>query len=432
MNQDSATSKSRFAKDPTPTNMLLTQFRESLDTKQSEKSRHGCKRSCVSQDILFFGQVYKPCNMFPLIFSPQQPILEAVVVVAVVFLSLGDRYPTDHVDWGGWGTFYLLGTPLEPKNTCVSIVTLFQAASLLLFQAAYFWLKFREALALRFGRKRMHSGFQGEGDMHQSLKGMYACKSQALQVGDESDRDSGVYRRAVKGKYGTQYKYEPRFKPPRTKLDSRSTLQLNRLSLGTYNTPIEAKIVRQFAAFYYGKDKGKVELEDGSYFLIPPMNPEEERFCGEEKREWVTQKAKELFQHLQKDAKWKHPRRATLTDAQLEMERDHHHHSQTQTAQDTPPSGLLPEIQTMVLQTRFDTPSTDDDGDYSDMVECFLGVTKKEQLEFAAVQNLSLQYQLTQAQNQIRELQQEVEQLRIGGCCTICSEQLRIPGCNLY
>lgn len=334
--EDLATSKPSATDSTLPINVSSAIGGDSLeDTQQSDKPSHGCKRSCISQDLLFFGHVPKPCMFPPIIFiqpNHAQPILVIEAFLVVIISLENNPYPTDHVDWGGWRISYLFGTPLESNNTCVSIATLFQAASILLFQAAYFWLKFREAL--RSGRQRKLSGLQdvgcNEGGVHHSLGGSVnrrkrkSSATQVLQCRDKSDRE-GIYTRYVRDKSGkiTHCKYEPRFKPPREKMDSGGTLKFDCLSLGQYNTPAEAKIVRQIAAFYYGKDEDSVELEDGSQFYIPPMSGQEQGLSAEEKRRWVTWKAKEVYAELRlEELTLKQLRRATMTGAHSGLSTD--------------------------------------------------------------------------------------------------------------
>ncbi|KAG0606902.1 hypothetical protein M758_9G177400 [Ceratodon purpureus] len=276
VNQDLAISDSSAIDTTLP--MKVSSAIAGEDTPQCDRPHHGCQTTCISQS---FRQVPKPC-LFPLIHFPhqnstQQPIL-AVVAFSVVCLSLEcDQYPTDHVDWGGWGTSYLSGTPLEPKNTCVSMVTLFQAASILLFQAAYFWLKFREALSA--AAKRKLSDLQGVGlidkDVHQVLK--------------------GVYTRAIKDKSSgkvVRYKYEPRFKPAREK-NGRTVISFPNLSLGSYDNRRDAEIVRQIAAFYYGEGSEFVSLGEGRSFRIPAIS---HGLSGHDKASRVSMKTKEVFE----------------------------------------------------------------------------------------------------------------------------------------
>ncbi|KAG0562395.1 hypothetical protein KC19_9G142700 [Ceratodon purpureus] len=132
--------------------------------------------------------------------------------------------------------------------------------SLLLFRAAYVWIKFRDVAPKR-----------------------------------------AVYRRSRKDENGGSHsygKYEPRFKPPREK----DFLKFNCLPLGGYDTHKDAEVACQIAGFYYGKDEGRVDLEDSSHFSIPPMSEQERSLCGEEKKEWVSAKVKEVFKEFKEYA----------------------------------------------------------------------------------------------------------------------------------
>jgi hypothetical protein len=215
----------------------------------------------------------------------RQCAINVAVVSAVVLLYVVYQYLMGCLNRRGTKS-YSSGS-LDFRDIYVSIV---------LFQGAYVWIKFRQAA--RSGCLKRKS-----------------CETQDVQVRDGSDLE-GVYVRAMKEKSGTvtHYKYEPRFKPPREKLESGTTLKFNCLSLGQYNTPGEAKIVRQIAAFYYGKDEGWVVLEDGSSFSIPPMSEPEKCFSGVDKAKWVTWKAKKVFEDLRVEkVKSKQLRRATRT-----------------------------------------------------------------------------------------------------------------------
>jgi hypothetical protein len=136
--------------------------------------------------------------------------------------------------------------------------------SLLLFQGAYVWIKFREVAPKR-----------------------------------------AVYRRSRKDEFGRfQYygKYEPRFKPPREKDVVRGTvLELGRVPLGEYDTHQDAQVVCQIAGFYYAKDVGTVDMEDGSQFSIPAMSEQERGLGGKEKRKWVSMKVKEVYKEFKKE-----------------------------------------------------------------------------------------------------------------------------------
>jgi hypothetical protein len=227
--------------------------------------------------------------LFPLVYFPPQPNSDerpqpvlAVVAFSAVFLSLecDQYYPPDHVDWGGdLGTSFLLGTLLGSKNTCVSIVTLFQAASILLFQAAYFWLKFREA-ASSSGRKRQLSD-----------------RLQGVGCSDDVHLSSwrGVYARPVKDRGGKvlYYKYEPRFKPPRERTGDGEVLIFQNLPLGSYSDPRDAQVVRHIAAFYYDKETEVVSLGEGRTYKIPATS--HHGLSGHQKAKWVSDEAKKLF-----------------------------------------------------------------------------------------------------------------------------------------
>lgn len=243
------------------------------------KPHQSCKASQSSMQGLII-----PLVVFRRPDCKQQSIF-AVVASAVVFLSFECiQYPaSDHVDWGGvWETnLYLFGSQIEFKNKCISIVTLFQAASILLFQAAYFWLKFREAALCSGGRKRKLSELEG-------------VRTNCDEDGDEYSL-RGVYARPAKDRYGNVvgYRYEPRFKPPRER-NGRSVQSFQNLSLGSYSDRRDAEIVRQIAAFYYGMDAELVSLGDGSVFRIPAMPPL--GLVGFEKAKWVSDRAKEVFE----------------------------------------------------------------------------------------------------------------------------------------
>ena len=156
------------------------------------------------------------------------------------------------------------------------------------------WIKFRQAATPGSSRKRKSCAtLEGE------------------QFGDES-KLRGVYVRHIKDRSGSiKYKYEPRFKPPREAMDCGI---INCLSLGQYDTCDEAKIVRQIAAFYYGKGEGRVAFEDGSYFSLPLMSERQKCLNGMDKAKWVTSKAKTVFKDIQ-EVKSKQLRRASETGA---------------------------------------------------------------------------------------------------------------------
>lgn len=183
-------------------------------------SKTGTKVS-VNEQLQYLESIFV---LFPdSVSSELESVFNAMVVSAVLLLYFVYQYLMWYVDRGSSKT-YSSGS-LDFRDIYVSIV---------LFPGAYIWIKFRQAA--RSGCLKRKS-----------------CETQVVQVRDESDL-KGVYRRPVKDKLGTitHYMYEPRFKPPREKLDSGVTLKFNCLSLGQYDTPSEAKIVLQIAAFYYG------------------------------------------------------------------------------------------------------------------------------------------------------------------------------------
>ncbi|KAG0606537.1 hypothetical protein M758_9G148900 [Ceratodon purpureus] len=174
-------------------------------------------------------------------------------LVSAVVLSNVLQYLIGYVDKGGTKT-YNSGS-LEFRATFVS---------LLLFRGAYVWIKFRDVAPKR-----------------------------------------AVYRRSRKdGNGGFHYygKYEPRFKPPREKdAVTGRALKFDYIPLGGYDTQLDAEVACQIAGFYYGKDEGRVDLEDGSYFYIPGMSEQERSLCGEQKRNWVRGKVKEVFKDFKQE-----------------------------------------------------------------------------------------------------------------------------------
>ncbi|KAG0561429.1 hypothetical protein KC19_9G064300 [Ceratodon purpureus] len=194
--------------------------------------------------------------------SELEQVFGAMLVSALVLLYCVSQYLMGYADRGRSKT-YSSGS-LDFRDIYVSIV---------LFQGAYVWIKFRQAARFGCNLKRK------------------SCETPDVAVRDDEPGVKGVYRRP-----GTK-KYEPRLKPPREKLDSGPVI-LNHLSLGQYDTSGEAEIVYQVAAFYYGKGEARVALEDGSFFSIPPMSEEAKCLTGMDKARWVTCKAKEIFKIL--------------------------------------------------------------------------------------------------------------------------------------
>lgn len=93
-------------------------------------------------------------------------------------------------------------------------------------------------------------------------------------------------------------------KPPREQLSSGKKLIHDHLPLGGYDTPEDAKIVRDIAAFYYGKAEGELALANGQVFSIPSMSEQEKQSLhGMEKVQWVCRKAREVFEDFKKTPK---------------------------------------------------------------------------------------------------------------------------------
>ena len=197
-------------------------------------------------------------------------VFDSVVVLSIVY-----QYLVGYIDRGGTKT-YNSGS-LEFRATYVSV---------LLFQGAYVWIKFRDVAS----------------------KGT-------------------VYRRPKKNRSG-EYKYEPRFKPPREKdVVTGKVLKFDCLPLGGYDTLRDAEVVLQIAAYFYGRGAGIVELDDGSQFRIPQMSEQERSLCGEKKRKRVSVKAKEVYKEFKKEeAVRRQSRPSTLsTDAGEQVDaRDSH------------------------------------------------------------------------------------------------------------
>jgi hypothetical protein len=129
--------------------------------------------------------------------------------------------------------------------------------SLLLFQGAYVWIKFRDVA------------------------------KRTVSVRHKVD---GSGNRVPIGRW------LPLFKPHREKdRVTGKSLQFDNLRLGGYDTHQDAKVVCQIAGFYYGRDEGRVELEDGFRYDIPPMSEQERGLSGMQKWNRVSDKAKEVF-----------------------------------------------------------------------------------------------------------------------------------------
>nr|PNR60591.1 hypothetical protein PHYPA_003384 [Physcomitrium patens] len=256
------------------------------DARRSAKT-HVSQNSSSSERQHWMQRTPPPWETFA---SQQSPV--KIVIYNVALWSLVcDQHSTDHVDWGDWKLTIdsLSGTQSQKNVTYVSIV-MFQAASIVLFRAAYFWLKFRESVCCSSfeSRKRKLNEVQDEVNDH-------LLASKVIS--------KGIYCRSKKQKDGTTtYIYEPRFKPPRERQPhSGASQQSGWIYVGQYDSPEEAKIVYEIAAFFYGKPVNGGRLEFGSTsFVIPPMSEQDCRKCDEDKRKWVKDKTKEVYEDFKK------------------------------------------------------------------------------------------------------------------------------------
>jgi hypothetical protein len=169
---------------------------------------------------------------------------DAFVISTALLLSVVYRYLIALVDRGG-GKTYSSGS-LDFRSIYISIV---------LFQGAYVWIKFRE-----------------------------------VAPPSQQKPSPGLYRKwrtnvmGVKVYYGN---FEPRFKPPGE----------NYVSVGSYEEEEDAKKIYQILAFYYGKDvPSELPLPFGNPFHIPHMTDEEQRLNPEEKKTWAQDKAKAVYE----------------------------------------------------------------------------------------------------------------------------------------
>ncbi|KAG0603863.1 hypothetical protein M758_10G126600 [Ceratodon purpureus] len=168
-----------------------------------------------------------------------------VIVSAVALLSLIYLYLAGYVDKGGTKT-YSSGS-LVFRSTYVSIV---------LFQGSYVWIKFRDVASKRAGYRR-----------------------------PVTDKLSGTIKPSDK--------IEARYTPPRRCGDH------NHIYLGLCTTHEEADIKKKIAAFYYGRHTGRLDVDDGRYFLIPPMPREEEQSLSVAgKRAWVKDRVKVVYEGI--------------------------------------------------------------------------------------------------------------------------------------
>lgn len=170
---------------------------------------------------------------------------DAFVISTALLLSLVYRYLIALVDRGG-GKTYSSGS-LDFRSIYISIV---------LFQGAYVWIKFRE-----------------------------------VAPDSQQTPSPGLYRRCRTNELGVRVYYgnfEPRFKPPGSE---------NYVSVGSYEEEEDAKNIYQILAFYYGKDvPSELPLPFGNPFHIPHMTEEEQRLNPEEKKKWAKCKVKAVYE----------------------------------------------------------------------------------------------------------------------------------------
>jgi hypothetical protein len=184
---------------------------------------------------------------------------DAFLILAVLLLSRVYRYLINLVDRGG-GKIYSSGS-LEFRSIYISIV---------LFQGAYIWIKFREVAP--------------ESNQHPS-PGLYR-KSRMNELGQR------VY-------YGN---FEPRFKPVGSN---------NYISVGGYEQEEDAKACYQILAFWFGEDAqlGDLPLEDGTTYHIPTQTKEQGDLDLQQRREWAKRAKDEfgLYKLMKLNSKPVHP-----------------------------------------------------------------------------------------------------------------------------
>jgi hypothetical protein len=133
--------------------------------------------------------------------------------------------------------------------------------SIVLFQGAYVWIKFRE-----------------------------------VAPPSQQKPSPGLYRKCTTNELGVKVYYgnfEPRFKPPCSK---------SYISVGSYEDEQDAKNIYQILAFYYGKDvPSELPLPFGDPFHVPPMNEEEQRLSPEEKKKWAKGKVKAVYEDYKRE-----------------------------------------------------------------------------------------------------------------------------------
>jgi hypothetical protein len=227
-----------------------------LETKKAMRKEIGEQKEYVRPLMTFtaleFDLMRRELDLLPIEEDPWETFEEeaqmyAVVVSAVALFSLVYHYLAGYTDRGGT-KIYSPGS-LEFRATYISLV---------LFQGAYVWIKFRDVIP---SSKR------------------------------------GGYRRPVTDKLsGTikpSDKIEARYTPPRKSGNH------NHIYLGLCATHEEAETKKTIAAFYFGGKLSRLDFDDGRYFLIPPMPTEQEQGLSvAQKREWVKDKVREVYEEI--------------------------------------------------------------------------------------------------------------------------------------
>lgn len=181
-----------------------------------------------------------------------------VAVAAVLhLLAFVLQYLIGYIDRGGTKTY---------SSGCFD----FRASyvSVMLFLAAFVWIKFRQAARPSTGKR----------------------KQPEHPVDDASD-SSHVFRR----KYGSITKYEARYLIPVNMRDEAHPVKHPRLTLGEYELPEVAAFVWRVAETCYEGQRGTccVTLQGNPYtFPVRAMSEQERGLVGEAKRKWVMEYAK--------------------------------------------------------------------------------------------------------------------------------------------
>jgi hypothetical protein len=240
--------------------VLLAQLNAAVDSSSQGEalvpSLMGEKHHLRSLNVKFtateFDLMRKELDLLPTEEDPWETFEEeakvyAVVVSAVALLSLIYHYLAGYIDRGGTKT-YSPGS-LDFRSTYISIV---------LFQGAYFWIKFRDVASSKRGGYRR----------------------------PVTDKLSGTIKPSDK--------IEARYTPPRKSGNH------NHIYLGLCATHEEAETKKTIAAFYYGGKISRLDFDDGRFFLIPPMPTEQEQGLSvAQKREWVKDKVREVYEEIE-------------------------------------------------------------------------------------------------------------------------------------